>query len=338
MAEARRGKEGSEKRQSQARRPCGSGGSELRAEFKRAAEHVPELAPTASREQMLYLYSRFKQAKFGKCNIPKPGFFDFEGRQKWEAWKEMGDMTAQQAMQEYVAAVKELDPEWNPEDVVKESDQKVLFGGPVVSCLYQEEIIREEDKTIFDHCRENNIDHILKALVSQNVDVNLKDEEGRALLHWACDRGHKELVRILLQQKAEINDQVWNYSSQQSIMLDAEGTQIFKSALISAISSTRNREKGKTRLENIQEEKNWLMAKVHNSRCWRVANLRKAKDYEGQTALHYASACEFADIVELLLNSGADPSIQDGEGCLPEQVTDAKHISQMLRQHAATKG
>ncbi|XP_069793594.1 acyl-CoA-binding domain-containing protein 6-like isoform X9 [Narcine bancroftii] len=268
MAEARRGKEGSEKRQSQARRPCGSGGSELRAEFKRAAEHVPELAPTASREQMLYLYSRFKQAKFGKCNIPKPGFFDFEGRQKWEAWKEMGDMTAQQAMQEYVAAVKELDPEWNPEDVVKESDQKVLFGGPVVSCLYQEEIIREEDKTIFDHCRENNIDHILKALVSQNVDVNLKDEEGRALLHWACDRGHKELVRILLQQKAEINDQ----------------------------------------------------------------------DYEGQTALHYASACEFADIVELLLNSGADPSIQDGEGCLPEQVTDAKHISQMLRQHAATKG
>ncbi|XP_072429629.1 acyl-CoA-binding domain-containing protein 6 isoform X6 [Chiloscyllium punctatum] len=63
------------------------------------------------------------------------------------------------------------------QDSVKESDQKLRFGGPVVSSLYQEEMIRDEDKTIFDHCRENNIDHILKALLSENVDVNLKDEE-----------------------------------------------------------------------------------------------------------------------------------------------------------------
>ncbi|XP_043555856.1 acyl-CoA-binding domain-containing protein 6 isoform X7 [Chiloscyllium plagiosum] len=183
-------------------------GRALEAEFERAAARVQTLAHAAGRETLLYLYSRFKQAKFGKCNVPKPGFFDFEGKQKWEAWKAVGDMTAQQAMQEYIATVKKLDPEWNPQDSVKESDQKLRFGGPVVSSLYQEEMIRDEDKTIFDHCRENNIDHILKALVSENVDVNLKDEEGRALLHWACDRGHKDLVGMLLQQKAEINSQL----------------------------------------------------------------------------------------------------------------------------------
>ncbi|XP_078074185.1 acyl-CoA-binding domain-containing protein 6 [Mustelus asterias] len=182
-------------------------GHALEADFEHAAQHAQNLVHAAGRETLLYLYSRFKQAKFGKCNIPKPGFFDFEGKQKWEAWKAMGDTTAQQAMQEYVAAIKKLDPEWNPKDSVKESDQKLRFGGPAVSSLYQEEMIREEDKTIFDHCRENNIDHILKALVSKNVDVNLKDEEGRALLHWACDRGHKDLVDMLLQQKAEINSQ-----------------------------------------------------------------------------------------------------------------------------------
>ncbi|XP_072429624.1 acyl-CoA-binding domain-containing protein 6 isoform X3 [Chiloscyllium punctatum] len=152
-------------------------GRALEAEFERAAARVQTLAHAAGRETLLYLYSRFKQAKFGKCNVPKPGFFDFEGKQKWEAWKAVGDMTAQQAMQEYIAAVKKLDPEWNPQDSVKESDQKLRFGGPVVSSLYQEEMIRDEDKTIFDHCRENNIDHILKALLSENVDVNLKDEE-----------------------------------------------------------------------------------------------------------------------------------------------------------------
>ncbi|XP_059840827.1 acyl-CoA-binding domain-containing protein 6 isoform X5 [Hypanus sabinus] len=199
---------------------CGCSGSALRAEFEEAAEHVIKLAHVANREKLLYLYGRFKQAKFGKCNIPKPGFFDFEGRQKWEAWKELGDMTAQQAMEEYVAAVKELDPEWQTKDLSKESGLKVRFGGPVVSSLYQEETIREEDKTIFDHCRENNIDHVLKAL-SNNVDVNLKDEEGRALLHWACDRGHKELVGMLLQQKAEINSQVqvMSWRTAESLML-----------------------------------------------------------------------------------------------------------------------
>ena len=38
-------------------------------------------------------------------------------------------------------------------------------------------ILREEDKNIFDYCRENNIDHINKAISSQKVDVNTKDEE-----------------------------------------------------------------------------------------------------------------------------------------------------------------
>jgi len=32
--------------------------------------------------------------------------------------------------------------------------------------------------------------------------------QGRALLHWACDRGHKDLVSLLLQNNADINSQV----------------------------------------------------------------------------------------------------------------------------------
>ncbi|KAL2301467.1 hypothetical protein Nmel_010853, partial [Mimus melanotis] len=87
-------------------------------------------------------------------------------------------------------------------------ESKTVFGGPVISSLYQEEeIIREEDKNIFDYCRENNIDYVTKAIQSKKVDVNVTDEEGRALLHWACDRGHKELVSVLLQNAADVNIQ-----------------------------------------------------------------------------------------------------------------------------------
>lgn len=36
---------------------------------------------------------------------------------------------------------------------------------------------REEDKNIFDYCRENNIDYVTKAIQSEKVDVNVTDEE-----------------------------------------------------------------------------------------------------------------------------------------------------------------
>ncbi|TRY83592.1 hypothetical protein DNTS_033708 [Danionella cerebrum] len=51
-----------------------------------------------------------------------------------------------------------------------------------------------------------------------------------------------------------------------------------------------------------------------------------------------ASACEFAEIVELLLKAGADPSIKDQEGSLPEEVTESSAISFLLRQYTAPKG
>ncbi|XP_059947163.1 acyl-CoA-binding domain-containing protein 6 isoform X1 [Mesoplodon densirostris] len=176
--------------------------------FEKAAAHFRGLVQGASREQLLYLYARYKQVTVGNCNTPKPSYFDFEGKQKWEAWKALGDSSPSRAMQEYIAVVKKLDPSWNPQSPEKKGKEaNIGFGGPVVSSLYHEEIIREEDKNIFDYCRENNIDHITKVFKSKNVDVNMKDEEGRALLHWACDRGHKELVTVLLQHRADINCQ-----------------------------------------------------------------------------------------------------------------------------------
>ncbi|XP_045838916.1 acyl-CoA-binding domain-containing protein 6 isoform X2 [Meles meles] len=206
--------------------------------FEKAAAHLQGLVQVASREQLLYLYARYKQVKVGNCNTPKPSFFDFEGKQKWEAWKALGDSSPSQAMREYIAVVKKLDPGWNPQSPEKKGKEaNTGFGGPVVSSLYHEEIIREEDKNIFDYCRENNIDHVTKVIKSKNVDVNMKDEE----------------------------------------------------------------------------------------------------DNEGQTALHYAAACEFLDIVELLLQAGADPTLRDQDGCLPEEVTGCKAVSLVLQQHTTGK-
>ncbi|XP_053359092.1 acyl-CoA-binding domain-containing protein 6 isoform X1 [Clarias gariepinus] len=183
-------------------------GDALEHEFEFAAERVRGLVQSASREQLLYLYGRYKQATVGKCNTPKPGFFDFEGQRKWSAWKQLDDMSKEQAMQEYISSVRTLDPEGFKQGSSerRRGEHRTTFGGASVSCLYQQETIREEDKNIFDYCRENNIEQVRTAL-SANIDINTKDEEGRALLHWACDRGHKELVTFLLNNNANINSQ-----------------------------------------------------------------------------------------------------------------------------------
>uniref|UniRef100_A0A3Q3LAR0 Acyl-CoA-binding domain-containing protein 6 n=1 Tax=Mastacembelus armatus TaxID=205130 RepID=A0A3Q3LAR0_9TELE len=113
-------------------------GEELEREFESAADRVRDLVQTASRDQLLYLYARYKQVKAGKCNTPKPGFFDFEGQRKWQAWKQLGDMDADQAMQEYISCVNKLDPEGSTKER-QGAERRTGFGGAAVSSLYQEE-------------------------------------------------------------------------------------------------------------------------------------------------------------------------------------------------------
>ncbi|XP_048968069.1 acyl-CoA-binding domain-containing protein 6 isoform X2 [Canis lupus dingo] len=246
--------------------------------FEQAAAHLQGLVQVASREQLLYLYARYKQVKVGNCNTPKPSFFDFEGKQKWEAWKALGDSSPSQAMQEYIAVVKKLDPGWNPQSPEKKGKEaNTGFGGPVVSSLYHEEIIREEDKNIFDYCRENNIDHVTKVIRSKNVDVNMKDEEddeGQTALHYGtdftCSRAWRREVQGFLNKGTLKN----------------------------------NGENGK------------------------ILQLGGA---------FMTAACEFLDIVELLLQSGADPTLRDQDGCLPEEVTGCKAVCLVLQQHTTGK-
>ncbi|KAK3540275.1 hypothetical protein QTP70_029394, partial [Hemibagrus guttatus] len=127
-------------------------------------------------------------------------------------WRELKIRVAQRQPQNITALEEICMEEWAKLPATgsserRKGERRTTFGGAAVSCLYQQETIREEDKNIFDYCRENNMEQVRSALSTHNIDVNTKDEEGRALLHWACDRGHKELVTFLLNNNANINSQ-----------------------------------------------------------------------------------------------------------------------------------
>ena len=61
--------------------------------FQSATDHVKTIVGNLTSEELLYFYGRYKQSTVGSCNVDKPSFFDFTGKQKWNAWKNVGDIT-----------------------------------------------------------------------------------------------------------------------------------------------------------------------------------------------------------------------------------------------------
>lgn len=63
---------------------------------------------TPADNDLLELYGLYKQALVGDCNTDKPGFLDFKGKAKWEAWNGRKGTSSDEAKQLYVAKVNSL--------------------------------------------------------------------------------------------------------------------------------------------------------------------------------------------------------------------------------------
>jgi acyl-CoA-binding protein len=86
--------------------------SELDDRFEQAAVAVKGLASRPDDETMLKLYALYKQGAAGDVSGSKPGFFDFVGAAKYEAWEKLKGMDADTAKQEYVDLVSKLGAEF----------------------------------------------------------------------------------------------------------------------------------------------------------------------------------------------------------------------------------
>lgn len=81
---------------------------DLKARFEQASVDVKSLSQRPSDNDMLALYALYKQATEGDVSGDKPGFFDFVGRAKYEAWEALKGTGAEQAMQKYIEKVRAL--------------------------------------------------------------------------------------------------------------------------------------------------------------------------------------------------------------------------------------
>ena len=82
--------------------------ADLKKQFDAAAEAVKTVEERPDNDTMLRLYSLYKQATEGDVKGDKPGFFDFVGTAKYEAWSKLKGTSTDEAMKKYIATVKRL--------------------------------------------------------------------------------------------------------------------------------------------------------------------------------------------------------------------------------------
>ena len=77
-------------------------------EFRDAADRVTKLPKRPPNDVLLQLYALYKQSTEGDVCGTRPGFADFEGRVKFDAWNKLQGKTSGEAMQEYIELVNDL--------------------------------------------------------------------------------------------------------------------------------------------------------------------------------------------------------------------------------------
>ena len=82
--------------------------SDLQKRFEQATKDVQALPDRPDNDTLLRLYALYKQGSEGDVSGDKPGFFDFVGTAKYEAWAKLKGTSQDEAQKKYVDLVKKL--------------------------------------------------------------------------------------------------------------------------------------------------------------------------------------------------------------------------------------
>ncbi|XP_048649273.1 diazepam-binding inhibitor-like 5 [Marmota marmota marmota] len=80
----------------------------MQVEFESACAAIKQLKRPVSDQDKLLIYSYYKQATQGDCNIAAPPDSDAKAKAKWEAWNQNKGMSKMDAMRIYIDKVEEL--------------------------------------------------------------------------------------------------------------------------------------------------------------------------------------------------------------------------------------
>jgi diazepam-binding inhibitor (GABA receptor modulating acyl-CoA-binding protein) len=82
--------------------------SDLQKQFEAASQAVTKAKNDPGNDMKLKLYAHFKQATEGDVSGTQPGFMDFVGRAKYDAWAKLKGTGKDDAMKAYIKLVERV--------------------------------------------------------------------------------------------------------------------------------------------------------------------------------------------------------------------------------------
>lgn len=141
---------------------------------------------------------------------------------------------------------------------------------------------RDGETPLFEACRKGYF-NIVNLLIKLKADIKIQNKDNQTLLHIACLNGNKDIILLLLQNN-----------------MDANAKDNF----------------GYTPIYYAINKK---IAKLLISKG---ANINNKSEYRGNTVLHCAIIKGNKDIVELLLELGADTTIKNDQGFVAADIAE----------------
>jgi ankyrin repeat protein len=161
---------------------------------------------------------------------------------------------------------------------------------------------------------------VVELLITCKADVNAKNERGETPLHWAVRSGRTEMVELLLANKAVVNAQDNNGWTPLDFATNPDNGVANAKATAELLRQHGGQNLGDptnaaslfkaARYEHLEEVEELLKDNPA---------LVAFKNYNGWTALDYASFYDHTNVAKLLLDNNADANAKDGKSYTPLQ-------------------
>jgi len=165
---------------------------------------------------------------------------------------------------------------------------------------------------------------VVKLLLEKGADPNKVNKYGQTPFYLACEQGQMEIAKLLLENGADVDKT--DKAGQTPLLVvsspeNERGMEMLKLLLENGADVDKENRDGYTPLQRSAKKG---LVEVVKLLLEKGADIDKA-DEDGYTPLHKAAGSDQMEMVEFLLEKGADPSKKDNEGNTP-------------RQHAAIRG